>query len=219
MKSIICIAFVAAIMMNGVMALPARSPSDDAEVIDVPRNPVNNNDDGFHDFKGVIDTGSNYHPFLIPEPHPFSLNLGFFDTFEDIFRSLHNRLWPLDVTGGVGDSDEDGTGLSVNVNGKKGNTTSTVKIVDGHKIEINDTIYGDDKSVFKVRVVNIRPVESDEDVGDNSDKKGTDIPSVTTSPHESAQDGSDERREPLEEKKPEDNEVKRDIDGQPEVKY
>lgn len=219
MKSFIGIVIIAVIMMNDVLALPARTPSDDAEVIDVPRR---SDDDSFHDFKGIVDTGSNYHPFLIPEPHPFSLTLGFFDTFEDIFRRLNSRFWPLDVAGG--DSDEDDTGIAVNVNGKKGNTTSTVKIVDGHKIEINDTVYGDDKNVFKVRVVNIRPLESGEDIGDSGNKGGNGVSPVTSSPNGSDGDhvedhDSDERREPLEEKRPEDNEVKRDIDEQPEVKY
>lgn len=66
----------------------ARSPSDDAEVIDVPRRHSNDDSDessvgepDFKDFRGVIDTGVGY-PFLQPHPLPFSFNLGFFDAFE-----------------------------------------------------------------------------------------------------------------------------------------
>lgn len=235
---------VAAVVLNGVLALPARSPNDDAEIIDVPRKPAARGDDEFHDFKGVIDTGSGY-PFLIPEPHPFSLSLGFFDTFEDIFRRLHSRLWPLELPGAGGDSSEDnssGEATSLfNVDPKKANTTSTVKIVDGHKIEINDTVYGDKNSVFKVRVVNIRPLDSGEEAGEGATQQPavTSVPHTTSVPDTSApvtnvplssvpvtsgpkspneNEASDERREPLEEKKPEENEIKANIDD-PEVKH
>ena len=217
MKCFIGIFVAVTVVLNSVLALPARIPNDDAEVIDVPHKAESD----FPDFKGVIDTGS-IDPFLIPEPHPFAVSLGLFDTFDDIFRRLHTRFWPLAVVRTDDDSSEEGTGLSFNVNPQNSNTTSTVKIVDGHKIEINDTVYGDDKSVFKVRVVNIRPLDSDEDV--DQETTTTTVVSrgsgVTSAPNsvEDNEDSSEERREPLENKKPIDNEIRGNID-EPEVKY
>jgi len=219
---------VASLALNGVFALPAGSPSDDAEVINVPRRPFSfdndddiNSDPDFKEFKGVIDTGSGY-PFLQPSPHAFSFNLGFFDSFEDIFRRLHTRLLPIPSFGGAadsGDSSEEGGPL---FNPKNGNTTSTVKIVDGHKIEVNETVYGDANNVFKVRLVNIRPVGSDEDVQETDvETKNTNNNPATSAPKHDVlnrnNDDSDERREPLEKKQPDDNEI-RNIDD-PEVKF
>ncbi|XP_034098248.1 uncharacterized protein LOC117563829 [Drosophila albomicans] len=209
-----------ALAANGVFTLPARSsPQDDAEVIP---------DTDFRDFKGVIDTGADATPFL--QPSPSAVN--FLNSFDDIFRRLRTRLWPVTL-----DSDESGSGddgfaagfplrfglSNLNpVDPKNGNTTSTVKVVDGHRLEINETVYGDENSHFKVRLVNVRPLESGEEVvegitHDNGDFKPANSISPATSapPKRSELDESDEdRREPLE-KQTKDNEV-RDID-EPQV--
>ncbi|KAM8717322.1 hypothetical protein ACLKA7_004082 [Drosophila subpalustris] len=219
-----------ALASSGVLTLPARnSPQDDAEVISVPqRRPVSAaTDTDFDDFKGVIDTGAGY-PFL--QPNPSAFNLGFFDSFDDIFRRLRTRLWPVTVGS---DESEAGSGDSASETGfplgfglraltpldtKNGNTTSTVKVVDGHRLEINETVYGDSNNVFKVRLVNVRPLESGEEViegviNNNGEIKPESSPSTSAPPKRSELDDSDEedRREPLE-KQPRDNEV-RDIDG------
>lgn len=95
-------------------------------------------------------------------------------------------------------------------------------MVDGHKVEINETVYGDTNSLFKVRLVNVRPLESGEEVvegviNNNGDLKPVSSPSTsapaTRSELEDLDDDND-RREPLE-KQPKDNEV-RDID-EPQV--
>ncbi|XP_049310351.1 uncharacterized protein LOC105223799 [Bactrocera dorsalis] len=200
---------VASLAVGGVLCLPAGSPSDDAEVINVPRRHSTVDSDessagepDFKDFRGVIDTGVGY-PFLQPHPLPFSFNLGFFDAFEDIFRRLSSQIWPSTDELGAFDT-------------SKGNTTSTVKVVDGHKIEVNETVYGDADNLFKVRLVNIRPLESGEDVAETPDAKAGNP--VTSAPNKKNDESeSDERREPLE-KNSYENEIKHNIDD-PEVKY
>ncbi|KAH8412543.1 hypothetical protein KR009_002909, partial [Drosophila setifemur] len=206
------------------------NPQDDAEVIDVPSRPQTETD--FHNFRGVIDTGS----FL--QPNPSAFNLGFFDSFDDLFRRLRTRLWPVIATdsgedgapalaGSDDSSDDVGSGFSfglrplIPISPKNGNTTSTVKVVDGHKVEINETVYGDSNSMFKVRVVNVRPLDSGETVDEGvHTSEGGFQPAAGASPSTSApptkttgefeEEEEEDRREPLE-KQPKDNEV-RDID-------
>ncbi|XP_054744382.1 suppressor of Mek1 [Anastrepha obliqua] len=217
MKFLVGLLF-ASVALGGVLGLPAGSPNDDAEIIEVPRRQVLNphsTDDSvdssgsepeFTDFKGVIDTGVGY-PFLQPHPLPFSFNLGFFDAFEDIFRRLRNQLWSSSLP-------SDGDSLS-SFDSSKGNTTSTVKIVDGHKVEVNETVYGDGDNLFKVRLVNIRPIDSDEYIGEAHEPNAN---PVTSGPKKSGYDNeSNERREPLEPKSDE-NEIRGHID-EPEVKH
>ncbi|XP_073826964.1 virus-induced RNA 1 [Musca autumnalis] len=232
MKNFIGLFVVTLLAVNGVLSLPARNPSDDAEVIGYPRRvstkaETDDDDKDYKDFKGVIDTG---YPFL--QPNPSVINFGFFDSFDDIFRRFSSRFWPHSLLGhGDDDSDEDSGsstfGISSNLDPKKGNTTSTVKVIDGHKVVVNETVYGDEHSVFKVRVVNVRPLEEGETVeetvrtggGDGDDN--SDNNPVTSSPatnkqnnKESVEDDNeddDDRREPLA-KKPNDNEIERNID-------
>ncbi|EDW88182.1 uncharacterized protein LOC6527378 isoform X1 [Drosophila yakuba] len=217
--------------LSGVFTLPARSdPQDDAEEIKVPSRLQPESD--FHNFHGVIDTGSGY-PFL--QPNPSSFNVGFFDSFDDLFRRLRTRLWPVIGSDSgengarpTGDSDDssDGSGAGfsfgvrplIPLDSKNGNTTSTIKVVDGHKVEINETVYGDSNSVFKVRLVNVRPLESGEEVAQGVHTSGGGfqpvLNPVTSAPpkkvEEADEEDEDDRREPLE-KQTEDNEV-RDID-------
>ncbi|XP_037958805.1 uncharacterized protein LOC119688194 [Teleopsis dalmanni] len=202
--------------------------TDDAEVIDVPKSQQGVDPD-FKNFRGVVDTGVGY-PFFQPNPNPFSLNFGFFDSFDDIFRRLRTRLWPATLSGGIDDSSEEG-GNPFNIDPKNGNTTSEVKIVDGHRVEVNETRYGDKNSVFKVRIVNIRPLESGEDVTNTNTNTNTDVNTetrtngqspVTTAPktnkvNDDDDDESDERREPLA-KKPNENEIPKGNLDDPEVK-
>ncbi|KAH8260831.1 hypothetical protein KR038_004966, partial [Drosophila bunnanda] len=212
---------------------PAGSnPQDDAEVINVPSRPQTESD--FHNFRGVIDTGSGY-PFL--QPNPSGFNLGFFDSFDDLLRRLRTRLLPVIGTdstedGAADDSSDSSVGLGSGfslglpltpLSSKDGNTTSTVKVVDGHKVEINETVFGNTNSVFKVRLVNVRPLDSGEEVAEGVHTSGGGFqpakgPATSAPPPaKSAGQGEfddeveeDGRREPLE-KQPKDNEV-RDID-------
>ncbi|KAH8262916.1 hypothetical protein KR044_002020, partial [Drosophila immigrans] len=191
------------------------SPQDDAEVLP---------DSDFREFKGVIDTGAETNPFL--QPSPSAVN--FLTSFDDIFRRLRTRLWPVtlgsDDSGSGDDSLESGFPLGFGlsnlnpVDPKNGNTTSTVKVVDGHRLEINETVYGDENSHFKVRLVNLRPLESGEEIVEgithnNGEFKPAGTAPVTSAPpkRSEADESKEDRREPLE-KQTEDNEV-RDIDG------
>ncbi|KAH8338701.1 hypothetical protein KR074_007724, partial [Drosophila pseudoananassae] len=217
--------------------LSARNnPQDDAEVIDVPSRPQS--DPNFHNFRGVVDTGSGY-PFL--QSNPSSFNEGFFNSFDDLFRRLRTRLWPVigsdsgedGAAAGTDDSSDDsGSGFAfglrplipiprIPLSTENGNTTSTVKVVDGHKVEINETTYGDTNSIFKLRVVNVRPLDSGEEVAEGVHSDGGKFlpaaaagPSTTSGPPTKGGEFDDEvdegRREPLE-KQPRENEV-RDID-------
>ncbi|KAH8319021.1 hypothetical protein KR067_004091, partial [Drosophila pandora] len=216
--------------------LSARNnPQDDAEVIDVPSRPQP--DPNFHNFRGVIDTGSGY-PFL--QSSPSSFNEGFFNSFDDLFRRLRTRLWPAigsdsgedGAAAGPDSSDDSGSGFAfglrplipipkIPLSTENGNTTSTVKVVDGHKVEINETVYGDTNSIFKLRVVNVRPLDSGEEVAEGVHSDGGKFlpapasgPSTTSGPPTRNGEFDDEveegRREPLE-KQPRDNEV-RDLD-------
>lgn len=81
---------------------------------------------------------------------------------------------------------------------------------------MNETVYGDADNLFKVRLVNIRPLESGEDVAETPDSKAPNP--VTSAPNKNGDESeSDERREPLE-KNSYENEIKHNIDD-PEVKY
>ncbi|XP_037827587.1 icarapin-like, partial [Lucilia sericata] len=139
----------------------------------------------------------------------------------DLFRRFSARLFPAGLFSRAGaDSDEDDSseiGFPT-IDPKKANSTSTVKVVDGHKVEVNETVYGDENSVFKVRVVNIRPLEDGETVEETENK---DIKPVTQGPTDknpnAESNESEEKREPLA-KKPLDNEIQGNIDD-PEVKY
>ncbi|EDW12943.2 uncharacterized protein LOC6577536 [Drosophila mojavensis] len=228
---LLCGVLLITLAVSDVWTLPARnSPQDDAEVIPLPQAQPESSDPSFHDFKGVIDTGAG-NPFLQSNPSVFRFNLGFANTFDDIFRRLRARLWPIavdedDSVAGSGDSAESPLGFGLRpltpLSTKNGNTTSTVKVVDGHKVEINETVYGDSNSLFKVRLVNVRPLESGEEVvegviNNHGDFKPVSSPSTsapaTRSELDDMEDDND-RREPLE-KQPKDNEV-RDID-EPQV--
>ncbi|XP_030556699.1 uncharacterized protein LOC115759772 [Drosophila novamexicana] len=230
---LLCGVLLIALAVSDVWTLPARnSPQDDAEVIAVPQARPTASDPAFRDFKGVIDTGAEI-PFLQPDPSVFHFNLGIPHSFDDIFRRLRARLWPIavdsDEIAGSGDSSESLTPLSfglrplTTLSDKNGNTTSTVKVVNGHKVEINETVYGDANSSFKVRLVNVRPLESGEQVAEgvinnHGNFKPVSSPSTSAPPQQRHElDDSEEdndRREPLE-KQPKDNEV-RDID-EPQV--
>lgn len=79
------------------------------------------------------------------------------DYFSDIFERMRQQMaWLLSH------QIPNRSGIQLDVD-NKGNKTSETKIIDGHKYTINETTYsdGDDNggSFFKVRVVDIRPVE------------------------------------------------------------
>lgn len=222
--------------ISSAFALPTRSPKDEVDIVQVPkgqqRSPESdtssNTDDesdldpDYKNFKGFVDTGAGY-PFLAPIPRPFSFNLGFFDSFEDIFRGLRNRLWSGD-SDSTETSDEANFGLG---NGPINDTTSVVKVVDGHKVEINETVIGNGNgsggALFKFRIINIRPLESGEDVSEGtitSAPKPASESSITTRPRDiegNSDENTSETKNTNESKSSDENEINANIDD-PEVK-
>ncbi|XP_058063061.1 histone-lysine N-methyltransferase SETD1B isoform X2 [Anopheles bellator] len=170
--------------------------SDDAEYVVVPlsaQRPTyyNRYPSSFEGFDGVIDTADfapvPVRPVYFPSYNPFSWHLsGYLD---DILKRMRDRfagswnpffsgipsagdfvpsgpgIWPAD--GIPDDSAEDGNT----------NSTSTVKVIDGHKVVINDTYYTKKTefgtSIFKVRVIDVKPA------GDDSASEPTEKPKET----------------------------------------
>lgn len=224
--------------ISSAFALPARSPKDEVDIVQVPKGQQRSResdggygpddsdlDPDYKNFKGFVDTGVGY-PFLAPVPRPLSFNLGFFDSFDDIFRGLRNRLWSA---GSDSDetSEEGNFGLGTDpIN----DTTSVVKVVDGHKVEINETVIGNDGSggaLFKFRIINIRPLESGEEVSEgtitSAPRSTTESVTAATKPARDIEGNSEEEsKEPSngnagETKNSDENEINANIDD-PEVK-
>jgi hypothetical protein len=220
MKSFISLFVIVILGVSFANSLPAGLPEDDVEVIGGPRR-VKTTDDSADDdfgFNGVVTSDVGY-PFLQPNPHSFALNFGFFDALDDILTRLRTRLYGSEDKDS---SDEDASPFGVSKlfrDQNKINSSSTVKVVGGHKIEINDTFYGNENSLFKVRSINVRPLEDDEipAEGTISSSDGVRPKAVTASPIKPKDDeeDDDDRREPIE-KNNNDNEITRNID-EPEV--
>jgi hypothetical protein len=150
-----------AILLNTVYGFPAYDDgNDDVEIVPLDaysgqRENIGGTkklNDEYDNFDGVVDTG--FRPvFVRPYPYlPWNWNFsGFFDNIEDIFRNMRDQV----ATRWSGEDDDFG----------KGNTTSKVEIVDGHKITINTTSYVKDtgygKSVINVRTIDVEPVSNE----------------------------------------------------------
>lgn len=173
-----------ALTVTATVAYPAsyekeKDTSEDAEYIVVPlshQRPTfyNHYPSSFDGFDGVVDTGDfapvPARPIYFPSYNPFSWQLsGYLD---DLIKRVRDRfagswnpfyggdfgavpsgpgLWPAEIPD---DSSEDGVT----------NSTSTVKIIDGHKYIINDTYYTKKTdfgtSIFKVRVIDVKPTDA-----------------------------------------------------------
>ncbi|XP_059618366.1 icarapin-like [Phlebotomus argentipes] len=147
-----------------VSALPASfNPDDDAEVVVVPlekQSPSEkgDSDPNFDDFDGVVEGEIPGGFFTIFRPFSFDIS-SIFSNFEDTLRRMREHLWnsrPPFSGDGV-DVDE--------VDPSKGNTTSTVQIIDGHKVTTNETIYVKKTdfgtSIFKHRTVDVQPLDEE----------------------------------------------------------
>ncbi|XP_058814870.1 uncharacterized protein LOC131678648 [Topomyia yanbarensis] len=182
-----CILLIGALLATG-FAYPASKeskssssdPSDDTEFIVVPlehQRPsyFNRYPGSFDGFDGVLDTDDFPHhgqnPIFFPSINPFTWQ--FSSYLDDLMRRLRDRfsgswnpfygggdfvpsgpgVWPVDIPDESSDGGET-------------NTTSTVKIIDGHKVIINDTYYTKHTefgtSIYKVRVVDVKPLDEDE---------------------------------------------------------
>lgn len=225
---------VVALTVAATFALPASyekesDSSDDAEFIVVPlshqrpsfhRYPSTS----FENFDGVVDTGDFYpvpaRPIYFPSYNPFSWHLtGYLD---DLMKRVRDRfagswnpfyggdlipsgpgVWPVGIPE---DSSEDGAAT---------NSTSTVKVIDGHKVVINDTYYTKKTdfgtSIFKVRVIDVKPfdetpageapkpetpteVEVNNRNGEDDDAKEPSAPSTDAPKRDTELESSDEEK-------------------------
>uniref|UniRef100_A0A182KCL5 Salivary secreted mucin 3 n=1 Tax=Anopheles christyi TaxID=43041 RepID=A0A182KCL5_9DIPT len=165
---------------------------DDAEYIVVPlshHRPTyyNRYPSSFEGFDGVVDTGDfapvPASPVYFPTYNPFSWHVsGYLD---DLLKRVRDRfagswnpfyggdylpsgpgIWPVEIPD---DSSEDGVT----------NSTSTVKVIDGHKVVINDTYYTKKTefgtSIFKVRVIDVKPTDDGSSEEVTSPKAPTDV--------------------------------------------
>ncbi|XP_053665237.1 uncharacterized protein LOC128714387 [Anopheles marshallii] len=179
---------VVALTVTATVAYPASyekekesDTSEDAEYIVVPlahHRPTyyNRYPSSFEGFDGVVDTGDfapiPTRPVYFPSYNPFSWHLsGYLD---DLLKRVRDRfsgswnpfyggdfvpsgpgVWPAELPD---DSSEDGVT----------NSTSTVKVIDGHKVVINDTYYTKKTefgtSIFKVRVIDVKPTDDSTEV-------------------------------------------------------
>ncbi|XP_017773767.1 PREDICTED: uncharacterized protein LOC108560641 [Nicrophorus vespilloides] len=125
-------------------------------------------DEDFDDV-GVVDTGyfpSSYNPFS-----------GFYSGLEAMMRSMREQLaFILNNLPARSNRTEDGLpGLGVfgNVDLSKGNTTSVTKVIDGHKVVINETQYENKDenggSFYKVRIINVLPDSEETTNGDSEE--------------------------------------------------
>ncbi|KAK6636070.1 hypothetical protein RUM43_009722 [Polyplax serrata] len=99
------------------------------------------------------------------------------------------------------------------------NSTSTTKVVDGHKIVVNDTVYENEKNgaVYRIQVVEILPTDSQETPNQKGSDEKTDKSSEekTEEKHEvTSTEGQETKVTATEEVKPdqnsEDNEINRE---------
>lgn len=157
--------FVLMLVISSALSLPAGNPNDDAELINTSNISENSSQDdvetNFKNFQGVVDTGVG-DPYYTYTFNPYS----FFDYFQDTLRRLRDgierKIWAQ------AEADKDLLPLDAT----KPNSTSVVEVIDGHKIEINETVYSnnnDGNAVFKVRIIQIRPLDLEDDNLPNED--------------------------------------------------
>lgn len=109
---------------------------------------------------------------------------GFFDNSFDIFRSMESAMRRMreqmgallnrfgTSNGTIADVDDfSGFGLPAipDLDLGKGNTTSVTKVIDGHKVVINETKYSNENAnggaFFKVRVIEVKPENPGQEPG------------------------------------------------------
>ncbi|XP_018574240.1 uncharacterized protein LOC108913215 [Anoplophora glabripennis] len=144
--------------------LPATSPrdiKDEVEIVPLEHNPYGD--------QPIVDTGIiGYGPFS----NPFS---GLLENLEGIMTRMRQQMDALlkRFPAIRGNSTEDipdfpiGVGLPAfgDIDLSKGNTTSVTKVIDGHKVVINETEYKKEDdfggAFFKVRIIDVRPDSSE----------------------------------------------------------
>lgn len=188
-----CLLLIGAVL-GSAYAYPASAESkdsdlsDDAEFIVVPlehQKPsyFNRYPTGYDSFDGVLDTDDFPHPgqgpVFFPSVNPFTWH--FSSYLDDLMKRVRDRfagswnpfyggddyipsapgVWPIEIPD---DSSEDG----------QTNSTSTVKVIDGHKVIINDTYYTKKNefgtSIFKVRVIDVQPTDENDGGKTSTDK-------------------------------------------------
>lgn len=220
-----CFLLLVGALLVTARAYPASSESkssdlsDDAEFIVVPlqnQRPsyFNRYPSSFDAFDGVVDTEDFPHPgqapVFFPSVNPFTWQLSSY--LDDLMKRLRDRfagswnpfyggsdfgpsgpgLFPIDIPE---DSSEDG----------QTNTTSTVKIIDGHKVIINDTYYTKHTdfgtSVYKVRVIDVKPLDGNEEGTPSTEKP------IETGNRNGNDGGDSDKKEPVTEPPKRDTEL------------
>lgn len=210
MKTLATYSLLIGALLAAAYAYPASEskqsdPADDAEFIVVPlehQRPsyFNRYPSSFDSFDGLVDTDDFPHPgqnpVFFPSVNPFTWQ--FSSYLDDLVKRLRDRfsgswnpfygggdfahsgpgVWPIEIPDD--DSSEDG----------QTNSTSTVKIIDGHKVIINDTYYTKKTqfgtSIYKVRVIDVKPADEDE-----SEKPSTDDKPVETGNRNGSDNGDE----------------------------
>jgi len=161
MKSFQFVCVFALVAVAACVPVDNKSKNPDAEVVIVP---LEGPQDVFDLDDGVVDTGYPGPYFFNPFGNPFS---GFMSGMDDMMKRLHDQMSQVlhRLPADNGDWKEITEG--------KGNTTSTTKVINGHRVTVNETTYGDDGkdsgSFFKIRIVDVRPAS--EESSDSSEEK------------------------------------------------
>ncbi|XP_063709396.1 uncharacterized protein LOC134837929 [Culicoides brevitarsis] len=185
MQKLIIFVSLLIIAVNGA---PAKN--DDVELIEVVPLEKQNASHAFG-----ADYDDDYPPASFVPVAYFPFNIDFrslFTGFDDWIDRMRNRFHGI----------VSGEGLD----GDKGNTTSTVKVVDNHKVTINDTVYKKDTpygtQFVKVRTVHVRPVNESAEVDSISTTAASDEKVRDTEQIESESD-DDEANQVLNERQTE----------------
>uniref|UniRef100_U5ENV0 Putative secreted mucin n=1 Tax=Corethrella appendiculata TaxID=1370023 RepID=U5ENV0_9DIPT len=247
LASLLVFGFLSTTFVNSFPANSKSNPDDETEFVIVPlEKNANRYGNGYPSSFDIVDTDDFPPPHLGPYPgffpsvNPLTWQLrGFFD---DVFRRLHDRvstgwnnvpsfgipsfiprpgLWPTDID--VDGDSEDG----------KKNSTSTTKIIDGHKVTINDTYFTKNDefgtSLFKVRVIDVKPVDDDSEKTPAADGDKDAEPDLrngaddkdnksTEKPRDTELDESDEEDQEKDKKEADDKENAIDNDEEPTKK-
>uniref|UniRef100_A0A336KKE7 CSON011373 protein n=1 Tax=Culicoides sonorensis TaxID=179676 RepID=A0A336KKE7_CULSO len=183
MQIIQCI-FVLSMVIFAVNAAPAKN--DDVEFVEIVPLEKRNGTFGIHEYD-EDDVPTSFFPVAY---FPFNIDFrSLFTGFDDLINRMRNSFHSL-----IDDDD---------VN--KGNTTSTVKIVDNHKVVINDTTYKKDTpygtQFVKVRTVHVKPLNESGEIEtsevENPLEQSTKIPEVANRDTELLEDANDESNQQI----------------------
>nr|ACM40876.1 secreted salivary protein [Culicoides nubeculosus] len=190
MQIIQCV-FVLSMVIFAVNAAPAKN--DDVEFVEIVPLEKRNGTIGINEYD-EDDTPAAFFPVAY---FPFNIDFRSLLTgFDDLITRMRNSFHSF--------IDDD------NLDGDKGNTTSTVKIVDNHKVVINDTVYKKDTpygtQFVKVRTVHVKPLNESEEIPEetpeevNESKITTKVPNFENRDTGLLEDANDESNQVMDER-------------------